>query len=338
MSRVLIVGAGALGTVTGYHLALGGTEVTFFVRPARLAEMQPPQTLYCYDDGQLKNFLNYRVMSNMDEVRAARFDFVMVTFDGATCRSPEGTKLLTQLGDAIRATPAVIVIAGVGVLDHYVATTGLPEARLLEGTMASLSYQVARATMPLHPPTRAEELSQALLAYRQMNGKTGFMVAARPAKTARDFAEIYNRGGVSACVVLNAELFRIISTAFFPLLAVNDLAGWPDAKTMSAEHEKLELCAGAMREISRLPRHGWIGRGVALALTRPLIATLLKKMERDTLPMDFAAFNKFHHGGKVRAQDIQVMRDCANEGAGVGHRMLALNTLLLRYETHIAAG
>jgi ketopantoate reductase len=337
MTKILIVGAGALGTVAGYHLALGGSEVTFFVRSARLAEMRPPLVLYCYDDAALRQFGDYKVVSSIAEVAAQRFDYVLVTFDGAVCRSAEGTQLLAELGDAIRGSDAVLVIGGVGVREHYLKTTRLPEARLLEGTLGSLSYQVGRVTLPLHEPTDAAVLAQASVAYHHFDGIKGYMVAGEPAAAAKAFAAVYDRCGISKCVIMNADMFNILSTAFFPLMAVCDLAGWPDAASMAANTALMRLCARAMREISALPRHGFIGKLVSLMIWPPVVGMLLKKLEKDCLPLDFHGFNKFHHGGKVRAQDIDVMRACAQSGAAQGQNMPALNALVRRYEAHCAA-
>jgi hypothetical protein len=63
---------------------------------------------------------------------------------------------------------------------------------------------------------------------------------------------------------------------------------------------------------------------------------LLDKMERDSLPLDFHAFNRFHHGGKVREQDIQAMKDCIASGAAAGRRMTRLRQLVDQYEGHCA--
>ncbi|MFE1841200.1 2-dehydropantoate 2-reductase N-terminal domain-containing protein [Streptomyces sviceus] len=44
--HVLLVGAGAMGVITGYQLQLACAEVTFLVRPARVEKLSRPQTLY----------------------------------------------------------------------------------------------------------------------------------------------------------------------------------------------------------------------------------------------------------------------------------------------------
>ncbi|MET9462926.1 2-dehydropantoate 2-reductase N-terminal domain-containing protein [Streptomyces canus] len=42
----MLVGAGAMGVITGYQLQLACAEVTFLVRPARVEKLSRPQTLY----------------------------------------------------------------------------------------------------------------------------------------------------------------------------------------------------------------------------------------------------------------------------------------------------
>jgi ketopantoate reductase len=63
--QILIVGAGAMGLGTGYHLQLAGTAITFLVRPARMLEMSRRQVLYSYDDATLKTFADYRLISDV---------------------------------------------------------------------------------------------------------------------------------------------------------------------------------------------------------------------------------------------------------------------------------
>lgn len=48
-------------------------------------------------------------------------------------------------------------------------------------------------------------------------------------------------------------------------------------------------------------------------------------------------FNRFHHGGKVRTQDVESMRNSVVEGQRQGRQMKALKELLLRISEHEAA-
>ena len=113
--QILIVGAGAMGLGTGYHLQLAGTAITFLVRPARMLEMSRRQVLYSYDDATLKTFADYRLISDAAEISRSSYDYVIVTLDSLTTRKPEGTALLQSIGDAIRESSTKVIVGGVGV-------------------------------------------------------------------------------------------------------------------------------------------------------------------------------------------------------------------------------
>jgi hypothetical protein len=132
---VLIIGAGAVGLAVGYHLSLAGAELTFLVRPGRSAAFASPQQLYCYDDAELKTFAGYSVVENVAELAEKRFQFVIVTLDGHSSRTAEGTALLRSLGDAIRASDAMVIMGGfgVGLREHDLQVMRIAEDRLLKG-------------------------------------------------------------------------------------------------------------------------------------------------------------------------------------------------------------
>jgi hypothetical protein len=334
--NILIVGAGAQGVITGYHLSLAGAIVTFLVREGRRRALQSAQRLYCYDDASLKTFAGYGVAGSLAELAGREFDYALVTLDGPSCRSDEGTRLLTGIGDLLRNRRTIVIAGGVGVHGHFVKTTRLPEARILEGTLGCLAYQTDRVTLPLHPPTDPGKLAKASLAYRHFSNHAGFMLSARPRVAAERFAALHSKSGVSKGIVMSPTLFEIMSTAFFPMTAMCDLAGWPDARTMSENTSLMRLGSAAMREVISLPGNGWVGRLAAPFLRKAMLAMLLGKMERDSLPLDFHAFNRFHHGCKVREQDIQAMKHSIATGAAAGRRMTRLRQLVDRYEEHCA--
>jgi hypothetical protein len=47
---------------------------------------------------------------------------------------------------------------------------------------------------------------------------------------------------------------------------------------------------------------------------RRVTAAIHLKQEKDMQPLDTAAFNRIHHGGRVRAQDLHALRDFASDG------------------------
>lgn len=337
-ASVLIVGAGAMGLVAGYHFQLASAKVTYLVRPGRVPVFAAPQLLYCYDDGALKRFDGYRTVERVADVARERFDYVMLTLDGATSRSEQGSAVLAELGVALRDTQTVMTVGGVGVglREHVQATTGLPPQRLLNVALALLCHQVS-AGLPVHPPVDPARIAKAAVAYRHFPNRASLLVDAGGGDAARAFAALYNRNGSSRCISAPRSLYAIMGNAAFPMLAASQIAGWPSIAGLVAQRELWALACAAQNEIAALPRFGWIGRALSLAMTPSLTARLHSKIERDCLPLDYQAFNRFHHGGKVHAQDVQVLQNCLAEGRNAGRRMTALATLLEQLAAHEAA-
>lgn len=330
---VLLIGAGAMGMVAGYHLAQGGTRVSFLVRPGRCAAFAAPQRLYCYDDHQIKLFDHYEVFDQVEALPPQGYDYVISTLDGATARTPEATAMLAALGARMASQASVLVIGGVGVglREHYLQSTGLPSARVLNGGLALLSHQVS-ADLPMHPETNPVTLASASIAYHHFPNRLSFLIDAAGAQAAKDFAALYNRNAVSRCALMHPTLYAILTNAAFPMLAASDIAGWPRVTQLVADRALWRLACRAQAEIAALPQHGWIGRLVSWASTPSLCAKLQLKLERASWPLDYQAFNRFHHGGKVKAQDLHVMRNCLALGRQQGRSMPALAELLQRWE------
>ncbi len=325
-----------MGLIAGYHLSLAGADVTFLVRPARLQALRSPQILYCHNDGQLKQFSEYQAISSADEIKTESLEFVLVTLDGASARAPDGCELLRSIGQAIHANGAKLIIGGVGVglLEHTIAMTGLPPERVLQGVLGLLSYQVAAAKLPVQPPERAEQIERAGMAYVQFPSKVGFIMEGRHVESAKAFAALYERCGVSRCSVINSKLFNVLTNSPFPIFAISEIAGWPPIGDLAKNRELWQLNTRAQAEIARLKQHGWVGKLVALVLTDRMQLKLNQKIERDALPLDFQAFNRFHHGGKVQAQDIEIMQNCVAVGISQGFAMSALKEVLVRLDAH----
>jgi Ketopantoate reductase PanE/ApbA len=335
---VLIVGAGAMGLIIGYHLSLAGSQITFLVRPQRLAELATPQRLYNYRDGQLRTFSDYRAVATTAEIDARSLDYVLLTLDGSAMRTVEGSTLLKDIGAALQDSSATLMFGGVGVglREHVVRLAGLPSERILSCALGLLAHQVAGAQLPIHPPTRPELLAQAHVAYVQGSNKRGLVVAARPTLPAKNFRELYNRCGVSRCQRMNSTLFEIVCKLPYPLFAISELAGWPRAEVLAGNKSLWQLNRRAQGEIMSLRQHGWIGRLIQHVMTERVQLKVALKMEHDAWPMDLAAFNRFHHGKKVQQQNIEIMRDCIAVGERDGSAMSALKEVLDQLERHTA--
>ncbi|MEU1183623.1 ketopantoate reductase [Streptomyces sp. NPDC005820] len=330
---VLIVGAGATGLPVGYHLGLAGADITFLVRPGRKGALGSTQQLYCYDDTELKTFGNYRVADDVTELAGTGFEFVIITLDGHTSRTREGTELLRGLGKVVRACDAHVIMCGfgLGVREHHLQALGIEEDRLTHGFLGMLSHQAA-ADLPVHPPTDPATLAQASVCYRHPANRIGFRIETGNAAAAERFTSLYERSGQSQCAQIPRAVDDVFLNAAAPVYAAGELAGWPDFATLTQDEELWNLACSAQSEIMTLPRHGETGQQMAKAMGPRETAQTHESIERDMLPLDYQAFNRFHHGGKVRAQDVETLHDCLAEGRRTGHAMPALEELLARLE------
>ncbi|MGW6775369.1 ketopantoate reductase family protein [Streptomyces sp. NPDC055037] len=323
--NVLIVGAGAMGIMSGYHLRLAGAEVTFLVRPRRVEKLSRPQVLYSYDDASLKPFSDYRLLSDVTEVGDRAYDYVIVTLDGASSRSAEGTALLNALGDAVRDTSAVVIIGGIGLgLRQYcLDSLALDEERVISGALTLLAHQVASADLPVHPPTDPALLAQADMAYRTM--PTGsFTVEDRFPAVATRFKALYDACGVSHCDIVDHGQFPAQVAIVFPVFAACELMGWPSAAQLTDHKGTWKLAADAVRDVVSLDEYGPTDR----TMGSESLTQMMAAFEEKALPLDANAFNAFHHGGKVAQQDLELLRDHVAAGERQGKPMAALKQLI----------
>jgi hypothetical protein len=323
-----------MGLVAGYHLQLAGAEITYLVRPARREALARPQVLYCYDDATMRSFSRYSVITQPDEHPGA-YAYVLLTLDGASLHAAGGTALLHKLGDTIRNTSAVVISGGVGydLRAYLVATLGLPDDRVVSGALNTLAYQVARASLPVRPPTNPDDLAKADIAYRHTN-PFGFTIEDRYPAIAAHFAALYDRCGVSKCHILASAALEVLALTIFPIWAGSELMGWPRAAALSQDQETWALTIAAAREIASL-KLGDNVEGAALTDEGEVIA-FIAAYEQDTLPLDLHAFNAFHHGGKVAGQDVLLLQDSIAAGIRQGRPMTALQLLLARLQTQRA--
>ena len=331
--QILIVGAGAMGLAAGYHLQLAGAEITFLVRPARVLEMSRSQALYSYNDAHIKTFADYKLISDISAMSRSSYNYVIVTLDSFATRNPEGAALLKSIGDAVRETSSEVIIGGVGVglHDYYLRTMALPAHRILNGALGMLCHQVAMIELPLHAPTDPVLLSKADVAYRYIHN-TSFILDDRFPEAAQRFAAIYDASRVSSCQIMKQQEFAIMTKFMFPVFAASELLGWPRAKDMGSNKELWTLTVRSVQEIQGFDEHGMTGKAAQAATTADGLLEIWRTLEQAALPLDFAAFNKFHHGSKVRAQDIELLKDCVKVGEQEGQPMSALKELLDRVQ------
>lgn len=327
---VCIVGAGSMGVSTGYHLSLAGAAVTFLVRPHRQEQLSRPQVLYSYDDHSLKTFSGYELLTDPAELAGTSFDFLVITLDGAALRAQAGQRLVDEIGRAFRGTKTEVIIGSVGIdlRSWFLERSGLAETQVTSGGLANLVYEVGPAAIPLHPGVDADLLARADYGYRHFSA-SGFYVALNAPQVAHGFAALYDRCGISKCDVFPVEEVRLWVAHFAPLAAW-ELLGWPVTADIDPAAETWQLGSEAMREFQRLPMYGQTGLAASERTDAKTILEFHRRMETDAMPLDLAAFYRYHHGGKVNGQDHQLLREALALGEAQGADMPALRALVAR--------
>jgi ketopantoate reductase len=331
--QVLVVGAGALGLTCAHHLQRAGAAISLLVRPHRVAALSRPQRLYRYDDHSLQTLDGFGVLSDPAEIRGRQFDFVLLTLDGATCRSEQGVATLRALGAALAGTGTKLIIAGVGLglYEHVQSITGVDSERLLQGTMKIFAYQVAATDTPRPPAAQAALHDSADIAYLRFPDRVGFVMASTPKAAARAFAALYDNSDEVTCQLLPETVYRATTSMFSPFVLASALDGWRGTESLLADQQLWPLCCRAQREILRLKQFGLVGKLLALLMSDASLAKKMRATERDAAPMGYTAFNRFHHGAKVLAQNVQIIENCIAAGERPGQEMAANRSLLAKY-------
>jgi hypothetical protein len=329
---VCIVGAGAMGIITAYHLNLAGAAVTFLVRPHHQERLSQPQILYSYDDSSLKTFTDYELLTDPAKLAGMSFDFVIITMDGAALRSEAGQWMAQEMGRAFRGTQTAIILGSIGIdlRSWFLEQSGLAETQVTKGALGQLIYEVKSATFPLHPDVNSDLLAKADYGYRHFT-LTGFHVDLSAPQVAHDFTALYNRCGVSQCAVVPVDAFGLAVTTF-TALAAWELLGWCATADIDPRNETWQLGAAATQEFQRLPMYGQTGLAASEKTNAATILEDFQQQEENTLPLDLTAFYRYHHGGKVNDQDHQLLREALDLGAAQGIDMPALRTLVGRLE------
>ncbi|KAI2604539.1 uncharacterized protein GGS25DRAFT_534982 [Hypoxylon fragiforme] len=329
--RILVIGAGSMGIITGYHLTLAKADVTFLVRPHRAQDLNRPQILYCYEDNQLKEYSGYKYITDPSEIKTAGapgYDFIVIALDGASLKSETGVALVKAMGEAARKTKTKVILGSVffNLRPWFLDVSGLAGDQVTNGHLDIHAYPPSRLTLPSE---NQEVIAKADFAYTDKLGH-GFTVDDSAPAVAAAFAELYGASGVSGCIVASAAASAVAINALFPVFAACELLGWPKLRDVGCGANAglwTQLVVPAVREIQGLGVHGEAGRKAAEG--KGLVAEL-GAWEQHMLPLDLQAFNRFHHGDKLRAQGREHLRACLEEGRGEGKEMRALEGLLGR--------
>jgi 2-dehydropantoate 2-reductase len=312
---VLIVGAGSVGQVFGYHLFRGGAQVTFLVRPAHRAQVAEgfalyPLNRYRAGDAPLR-FREFALSSSAAEVAAQRFAQVYLTVPSHGLRGPWLAELLAQIGDAS------LVSLQPDVADQpLLRAAGARAETLVQGGIALISYAA-----PLPGETRFPEPGTAY--WLPPFARSPF---SGPPARVQAVIDALRRGGLPAARGRDvAHLLAFPNAIGMTYLTALEAAGWSARPLV---HGALApLCRRAVREAIAVAQVQVGSRplGVGLASFSRLLRPALWLAQR-CVPFPLTAYLK-QHFTKVGAQTRLMMAGLIARGRAAELGTAALEQL-----------
>jgi 2-dehydropantoate 2-reductase len=309
--KILIVGAGAVGQVYGWHLHAAGHDVTFFVKEKYRAEVAGGLVLHRlgYGAPHRQDWPQVNAMSSVAEVAAQRWDQVWLTLASDALRGELAAQVLGAVGDA-----TVICLQPDLEDGDYVRARLAAPAQLVQGLITFISYQsplpgkpgpegVAYFLPPLAPglfagaATRVQSVVQAL--------RAGGLAA----KPVADFA----KAAAGAPALLQ------------PLIAALETNAWKLGTLPGSEALALGLAA-SREALAVAAREAGASTFALRQLLRPLLWRLLVPVSRQLLPLDLETYLHYHFS-KVGVQTRLMLDTYVRLGQRHGLPVAALQRL-----------
>ena len=309
--RVLIVGAGAVGQVFGHHLARGGAEVTFLVKPAYADACRRGFTIYPLGrrPPRAQPFTGFGVLTAPGEAAATRWDHVYLTVASTALATG------TWLAELVAATgDATIVFLQPNLDDRARLTSIVDPARIVDGAIAFLAYQA-----PLPGEVR----------FAAPGVACWFPPAPSPFSGARaaDVVAALRRGKLPARRVPDVTAAAPFQSAvLYAYLAALEGAGWSFAELRHGG--RLALASrGAAQAMAiaghqRARRVPWRVRMAA----RPLVIRIALWLARRIVPLDLETYLRVHFT-KLAEQTRAGMQSYVTHGRAAGLAVDAIEQL-----------
>ena len=142
--NILIVGAGAVGQVYGFHLQQAGHQVSFFVKEKYVHQIYAQLELFRlgYFSTKQQHLLPKKIICSIDEVSATSWDQIWFTLSSDALRGDLATQLMAVSGQA------TVVCLQPDIEDSQYMAEHLPDsAQMVQGLITFIAYQ---SPLPQH--------------------------------------------------------------------------------------------------------------------------------------------------------------------------------------------
>ncbi|HUB07248.1 MAG TPA: 2-dehydropantoate 2-reductase N-terminal domain-containing protein [Myxococcales bacterium] len=311
--RALVVGAGAVGQVLARHLALGGAEVAFLVKPSHADELARPLAFYPLNGRRgLAHLAGVGVLTAPGQAAGSPWDQVYL---GVASTGLRDGAWLAELGAATGAATVVALQPGLG--DGELILAAVDPARVVFGVTSFLSWH---APLPGQAP-----LPEPGFAYWfPPLGKSPF---SGPAERAAAVVAALRAGGLPSRVVPDARRLSVVPSAVFTgCIAALEAAGWTFAG-LRRDGWLARGCAAGREAVAIGARAAGAGAArLARLLLRPLVARLVLRLAPHVVPFDLETYTRVHFR-KVGGQTPLAFEEYVAAGQRLGLPTAALRAL-----------
>eukprot|EP00924_Labyrinthula_sp_SR-Ha-C_P003596 augustus_masked-scaffold_53-processed-gene-1.35-mRNA-1 protein AED:1.00 eAED:1.00 QI:0/-1/0/0/-1/1/1/0/333 len=303
--KILILGAGAIGTVLGHLLTKkkGKNTVTFLVRDSKVAALSGSTiNLFHYDTKKLIPFSDFSVLST-DALTSspgdfAAFDLVILTLHTDALISDVGKTLVANIAKAVSPTACFLSLSpGFNVTDQVFTPAGVKKDRVAYGLPFFLCHEVPIHGQPEGP--KYNQRSEAKLAFTYlvgsyfplMIGKNPHSSISKALKGAGGMAMNYGNTVLEAATVVFLILNLMLNLQDYP-------------KSLNKKDEKFTVAMQAFRQIMNF--YGFVGSGAKVFVGKNMIKITDWSNRKMTQPLTMD-FIKYHHGNKVVEQNLGII-------------------------------
>ena len=280
--KVLVVGAGAVGQVYGFHLAKGGADVSFYIKEEYAAEMKEGFELYQLSlfgkvlHGRTKHhhFTQFSYISDTASLRQHSFDYILLTVSSTALRSGWWEAFEDAAGDAhiVSLQPALD--------DAELILKTLPKERFIKGLIQFFSYQ---SPLPGHNEPKGVHYLLPPVAglFENESGR------------ARDLIQTLKSGGFNAQHRDNLNFYSSsLSSISIPLTAALEISGWRISNLIKGDSLRVGL--DAAREANQAIALTLRGKPVSPMLVKEWLVRMFLRIVPFVFPFDVEAYLKFH--------------------------------------------
>jgi 2-dehydropantoate 2-reductase len=290
--KCLIIGAGAVGTVFGRHLVLGGADVTYFTKNEYLDNLKDGITLFHHNkkkDG-IQTFTDFSGLSSIKEAELFEWNLVFIAISSVAIRSYSFRKLIRKI-----SPNATLVLLQAGITDYYYISKLYSKYRVVQGMITCISYQA---------PLGGETLPECIAYWFPPFSPIPFSGSK---ERVNEIVTILRRGGMPAKSIKDVHLNTSFTTSFLmPFLAGLEINNWSFDALKNSEY--LKMINRAISEGFRITTKTLKkGRPFKFRIFHLPVIKLVLSLQKYFFPFDLETYLRYHFL-KVKKQTLLYLK------------------------------